>query len=184
MSYQLLLDMLRARGKSFAFLAFLAVVNLLLFLYLSLWQEPALAKAQNDWFAMRKAQASGKNLASATLYANGVRDFGVFQQRLIPKKAFPGFLAGMFDAAKGNSLTLKGVSYKASSVKEQPGVVYYEIGLTVSGKYAAVKSFIGDLSRYPEMVTLDSLMLVNSSKTEESVEMKLLMTAYLKTEGA
>jgi type IV pilus assembly protein PilO len=183
MNYEMLREMIGARRKSFVFLAFLAVLTLALLLYLSLWQKPELEKAQSDWFAKREALASGQSIGTATGYQNGVRDLGLFQKRLIPKKGFAGFLGEMFETARSNSLSLKGISYKPTLIADE-GIVSYGISFTVSGKYASVKSFIADLARYPEMVTLDSLSLNNTSPTEESVDLKVQMTAYLKMEGA
>ncbi|HBG08059.1 MAG: pilus assembly protein PilO [Geobacteraceae bacterium GWC2_58_44] len=183
MSYQMLRDMIGVRRNSFAFAGFLAVLNIALLLYLSLWQQPELAKAQSEWFAQRQALASGQSLGSAARYQEGVRDLELFQQRLIPKKNFAGFLSELFESAKSNSLSMKGIVYKATPMKPE-GMLSYGISFTVSGKYAAVKSFIADLSRYPEMVTLDAVSLNSTSKTEESVNLRVQMTAYLKMEGA
>jgi type IV pilus assembly protein PilO len=182
MNYEMLRDMIDVRRKSFAFLAFLAVLNLALLLYLSLWQKPELAKTQTDWFAKRDALASGQSVGAATRYQNGLRDLGLFQKRLIPKKEFVGFLGELFETAQGNSLSIKGISYKPEQIKAE-GMVSYVLSFTVSGKYASLKSFIADLARLPQMVTLDALSLTSSSPTEEAVDLKVQMTAYLK-EGA
>jgi len=183
MNYEMLREIVNARRNSFAFLLFLVLLNLALMLYLSLYQRPELAKAQTDWFAKREALASGQSVGTVTRYQQGVRDVGLFQERLIPKKEFAAFLSEMFQSAKNNAVSMKGISYKPAPTKEK-GIVSYGISYTVSGKYASVKSFIADLSRFPEMVTLDAVSLNNTSPTEESVDLKIQMTAYLKMEGA
>ena len=182
MNYEMLGAMIGARRKSFAFLAFLLLLNLGLLGYLSFWQRPALARAQRDWFAKRQALAGGPSLGAADRYRIGTRDLALFQKRLLPKKAFPAFLGELFATAKDNSLQLKGINYKPALIKEEQ-IVSYGLAFTVSGKYAALKSFLADLARYPEMVTLDSVSLSNASQTEEAVELKVQMTAYLKVEG-
>jgi type IV pilus assembly protein PilO len=183
MNYEMLREIIGARRKSFGFLAFLVLVNLSFFLYQSLWQKPALEKAQNAWFAKRDAAASGADRGGAARYRDGLRDLGLFQKRLISKKDFAGFLSELFATARSNSLSLKGITYKPALIKEE-GLLSYDIGCTVSGKYAAVKSFIADLARFPGMVTVDSISLANSSQTEESVDLKVQLTVYLKMEGA
>ena len=182
MNYQMLREMLGARRKSFALLAFLALLNLAILLYLSLWQQPELERAQNAWFTKRDALANGQGPQLSDRYRVGARDLVLFQQRLIPKKGFPAFLGELFETAGNNALQLKGISYKPTLVKDE-GVISYGIAFTVSGKYASVKSFLADLARYPQMVTLDAVSLSNASQTEESVELKVQMTAYLKLEG-
>jgi type IV pilus assembly protein PilO len=183
MNYRMLRDMIGARPKSFAFLALLALSSLALVLFHSFWQQPELERAQSDWFAKRQALASGQLQRSADRYKSGVHDLELFQQRLIPKKDFARFLGRLFDTARGNSLPVRGITYKPTLIKEE-GILSYGIAFTVSGKYPSVKSFLADLARYPEMVTIDSVALTNASQTEETVELRVQMTAYLKVEGA
>jgi type IV pilus assembly protein PilO len=184
MNYELLRETIGARRKTIIFLAFLALLNLGLVLYLSLWQQPELEKAQSAWFAKRSALASGQTLGTAAHYRNGVRDLELFQQRYIPKKQFAGFLSELFATAKSNSLSIKGITYKPTPVKGEAGILSYGISFSVSGRYASVKSFIADLARFHQIVILDSLALNSTSKTEESVDLRVQMTAYLKMEGA
>lgn len=183
MNYRILLDTIGARPKSFALIALLAVLNLAAALYLSLRLEPELGRAQAAWFAQREILAGGRGGRVADGYRRAERDLARFENLLIPKKGFPRFLSGLFETAHNNGLQLQGIGYKPTLFKEQ-GMLTYNIAFTVSGRYAAVKSLLADLARYPEMVTLDSVSLSNASATEENVVLKVQMTAYLKTEGA
>jgi len=183
MNYDALRDYLAARPKALALLGLLVLANLALAVCLSVWLTPELERVQSDWFAKRQEQAAGQKLKAADRYRSGNRDLAAFRQRLIPKSGFPAFLSDLFQTARNNSLQLKSVSYKPAVVKEE-AVVAYGIEVTVAGRYAAVKSFLADLARYPQIVTLDSVVLSNSSRTEEAVELKVLLTAYLKQEGA
>ena len=51
--------------------------------------------------------------------------------------------------------------------------------MTVSGSYAAVKSFLGDLQKNSELVIVDSIGLTNSDLYEENVVMDLKLSIYL-----
>ena len=183
MNYEMLREIIALRRKSLGLLAFLVLVDLALVLFLSLWQQPALERAQNDWFAKRDAAARGVDRGVTARYRDAERDLGLFQKRLIDKKDFAAFLSDLFAIAKSNSLTLRGISYKPTPMKE-PGLFSYGIGFGVTGKYAGVKSFIADLARFPKMVTVDSVSLGNSSATEEAVELQVQLTVFLKMEGA
>jgi type IV pilus assembly protein PilO len=183
MNYEMLRDIARGHKRSLAFIAFLAVLNLALALYLSLWQRPELAQAQSEWFAKREAVKAGQNTGAAASYDSTMRDLSAFRQRLIPKKEFPGFLSKLYDLARSNSLAITGISYKPTLTKEKE-IIAYGISFTLSGKYAAVKSFLADFERLKEMTTIDSVSLTNSSPTEEQVSLKVQTTAYLLTEGA
>ena len=183
MNYDMLRDIIEARRKSFGLLALIALVDLALILYLSLWQDPALEKTQKEWFAKRDAAVRGVDRGVTARYRDAERDLDLFQGRLIGKKDFAGFLSELFAIAKTNSVPIKGITYKSAAIKDQ-GLVYYVISFSVTGKYASVKSFIADLARFPKMVTLDAISLGNSSPTEESVNLNVQMTVFLKPEGA
>ncbi len=185
MSFQMLRDMIAARSKSFSFLAFLALLALGCQLYLSLWQRPALEKAQVEWFAKRDALAKGETLADSTRYRNGVRDLEEFEKRLIPKKEFAALLSQLYDTAKDNSVSLEGITYKPATEKERLGqILPYGVSFSVSGKYGSVKSFLADLVRYRELLTVDAVSLASQSQVEESVNLNVQATVFLKTEGA
>ena len=185
MNYHLLRDMIAARSKSFASLAFLVLLALGCQLYLSLWQRPGLEKAQVAWFAKRDALAKGETLADSTRYRNGVRDLEELEKRLVPKKEFAALLSQVYGTAEGNSVSLTKISYKPAFEKDRVGeILPYGISFTVSGKYASVKSFLADLVRYRELLTVDAVSLSSQSQTEESVTLNLDATVFLKTEGA
>jgi type IV pilus assembly protein PilO len=184
MNYQMLRDIYAARPRSFAFLGFLVVLTVGLWLYLANWQRPELEKAQRDWMAKRESLAKGQTVATATRYERGMKELAQFDRRIIPKKDFPNLLGRLYDAASSNSLTLSGISFKPAPLKDDPAIVTYGIAFTVTGKYGAIKNFIGALSRFPEMVTLDSLALSSGNSPTEAVALHVQLTAYLKREGA
>ena len=183
MNSELLRDIIAVRRRSFGLLAFLVLVDLSLFLFLSFWQQPELEKAQNDWFAKREAAARGVDRGVSASYREKERALGLFRERIIDKKEFAGFLSELFAAAKGSSLTLKSITYKPTPVKAER-LMSYSISFDVTGKYAGVKSFIADLARLPKLVTVDSISLGSSSRTEELVDLRVQLTVLLKTEGA
>lgn len=183
MNYETLREIVAARPKSFLLLGFLVVLNLALYSYLSGWQRPELQQVQDEWFAKRQLQAAGQSPVVGKSYADTQRDLALFQKRLIPKPEFAAFLSKLFGTAKSDQLSLRGISYIPSVIKEQPGVVSYQLAFSLSGSYASIKRFIADLSRYPEAVTLDSVSLGNSSQTSEMVDLQVHVTVYLKMEG-
>lgn len=182
MNYQMLRDIMAARPKSFAFLAFLALLAAAAVFYVSARQQPELEKARSAWFAKRDSLARGELLGEATRYHNAARDLDLFRKRLTPKRNFASLLEKLYDTGRNNSLSMKGVSLKPSKLKGED-IVVYSISFSLSGRYAGVKSFLADVSRFPEMVTIDSVALDNQSQTAESVTLRVQATAYL-TEGA
>lgn len=183
MNYQMLLDMIAARRKTFGFLLFLALLALAVQFYLSQWQQPELEKVQQEWFAKRDALARGETRGDSDRYQRGVKDLEQFQKLFIPKKEFAGLLSRMYESAKNNSVSMQGITFKPAPVKGTD-ILTYGISFNVTGNYASVKSFLADMARYRELVTVDSIRLDNSSATEEKVNLNIQTTAYLKTEGA
>ena len=183
MNYGLLRDIIRLKQRPLVLLALLVLVDLTLMLFLSYWQEPELAKTQNDWFAKREALAHGGDRGVTARYRDAERELGEFQKRLIAKKDFAAFLSDLYAIAKGDSLQIKSISFKPTEIKAE-GLVSYHLGFDLSGKYAGAKSLLADLARYPKLVTVDSVSLGNSSATEELVSLKVQLTVFLKQEGA
>lgn len=182
MNYRMLRDIFAARPKSIVFIAFLALLSLALQLYLSLRQQPELEKAQVAWFAKRDALAKGEILGDSAKYQNGLRDLDLLQKRMIPQNEFPALLSRLYETAQSNSLALKGITFRAPAKGD--ALPTYGVSFIVSGRYASIKSFLADMVRYPELVTVDSVSLSNTSRIEELVDLRVQTSVYLKKEGA
>ena len=110
-------------------------------------------------------------------------DIKVRAQKLgfYPKKDFTRFLGELFETAANNNLAVKNVTYKPDLIKEE-GLIAYSIGFNVSGNYAAIKSFISDIARSRQIITIDTISLSNGNPTQESLDLKLQITTYLRIE--
>lgn len=182
MNNAILKEIIRQRGSALKVLLVLFLATLAVWGYASLWQAPALAKGEGS---LRQAQVDATSATGtpASRYRAAEGELKLFRDRVIDKRDFPSFLARLFDRVAKNGLAFKQVTYKPLVIPDE-GMVSYDIGFTVSGRYAQVKSFIADLARFREIVTLDSVNLANTSPTEERVELRVQITAYLKREGA
>ncbi|MBJ6726332.1 type 4a pilus biogenesis protein PilO [Geomesophilobacter sediminis] len=183
MNYEMLRDIARAKRGALLLLGLILFGSLAAWGYGAFVAEPALDRAQNELAAARRNASGAAAGTPAARYRAAEADLKLFRERVLDKKSFPAFLSRLFEDAQRNALSLKQVSYKPTVVKDQ-GLLSYDIGFTVSGHYGSVKSFIADLTRTPEMVTLDSVSLMNPSPTEERIDLRVQITAYLKTEGA
>ncbi len=172
----------RARMKSFVFIAVLVLANAGLLVYISVYQAPRLAALQNAWFEKRRAAEKGTFKDAAVIYRQGTADLATWRARIAPKKDFARLVGEVFEIAASNSLKVGGVSYKPTPIKDE-NLLAYSIGFNVSGKYAAIKSFLADLMQSREIITIDTVTLNSSGATEESVGLKVQLTAYFRTEG-
>lgn len=183
MKFKFILETISARRKMVIFICVLLLINICSYLYLTLYQEPHLESLQNDWFQKRQKMASMSLADAATVYDQGTRDLKTWLSRIPSKKDFARSLGDLFETAANNNLSVKSVTYKPNLIKDE-GLLAYTIAFTVSGNYAAVKSFISDTVRSRQIITVDNMSLNNSSTTQEAIELKLQLTMYFKVEGA
>lgn len=182
MTVKFMEQILRARPKSLVFAAVLVLLNIGLYAYVSVLQVPRLAALQNAWFEKRRTAEKGASTNVATIYRQGTADLASWRARIAPKKDFARVVGELFETAADNSLVVGSVSYKPSPIKDE-NLIAYSVGFNVSGKYAGIKNFLADLMKSREIITIDDVTLNSSTGTEESVSLKLQLTAYFRTEG-
>ncbi|GFE58754.1 type 4a pilus biogenesis protein PilO [Geobacter sp. AOG1] len=182
MNGKLLWDIVKSRPKSLVVVLLLVVLNCGLFFVISYHQQPRLQDLRQQWAEKRRIAGSGGVRDGATIFRQGTSDLATWRGRIAPKKDFARLIGSLFDLAASNSLKVGGVSYKPVPVKED-NLLAFTISFGVSGKYAAVKSFIADLMRSREIMALDNISLASTKLTEESVDMRVQLTAYFKSEG-
>ena len=165
------------------FIAILVMVPIIFSLYLfdTAYLEPHLASIQHEWSEKRVHAAMQGTMNAAAVYRQGNSDLAVWRERIYPKKDFARFIGDLFETASNNSIRVGTINYKPEVIKGE-GLIAYSIGLNVSGRYAAIKSFIGDIERLREIAVINNISL-NGKTTEESIEMKLQLTAYFRMEG-
>ena len=181
MNLDIIRQILIVRRKFFIAIAGLALVDAVLYTYCSAYLEPRLASLQLKWSEKRLETARAASLDNAAVYRQGTADLAAWRARIYPKKDFARFIGELFETASNSSLKVGAITYKPDMVKDE-GLLAYSIGFNVSGKYAAIKSFISDLERLREIVVIDNISLTGKG-TEESVDMKLQLTAYFRMEG-
>jgi type IV pilus assembly protein PilO len=175
-------QILRARPKSFIFIAALVLANVGLYVYVSAYQVPRLAALQSAWFEKRRSVDRSSLKNAAAIYRQGTADLTTWRSRIAPKKDFARVVGDIFETAASNSLKVGGVTYKPFPIKDE-NLLAYSIGFNVSGKYAAAKSFLADMMRFRDIMTIDNVSLNSSSGVEESVDLKVQLTVYFRTEG-
>jgi type IV pilus assembly protein PilO len=181
MNITLLQQIFKARQKSFICIFILIIIDAGLYAYSAAYQEPHLAGLQIRWAEKRRLAAGEAVMDRAAVYRQGTSDLAAWRKRIAPKKEFARFIGDLFETAGNNSLKVGAITYKPEPVKGED-LLAYSIGFTVTGKYAAIKSFIADVERHREIAVIDNISL-NGKATEESVSLRLQLTAYFRVEG-
>lgn len=174
-------EVIKAQPKTFILIFALLLANIGLYLYASVYQAPQLASLQGKRLEKRRFTAGGAALDTAAVYRQGEADLKAWRARIIPKKEFARFVGNLFETAANNSLAFKSVSYKATQLKDE-NLATYALDFDVAGKYAAVKSFIADLGRMREIMTIDNIALSTGKAAEDDVSLKVQLTVYLRME--
>lgn len=182
MNVDFLKEVFSTRRKTLIILSALLVVNVGAYLFLVLYQGPHLSALQAQLVQKQQLNSGGVTQDAAAVYRQGKTDLATWRGRIPPKKDFTRVVGELFEMAGSNSLKIGGVTYKPEVLKEE-NLIAFSIGFNVSGKYAAIKSFISDIARSREIMHIDSLVLNNSKPTEEAIDMKLQITAYFRMEG-
>jgi type IV pilus assembly protein PilO len=174
-------EIFKAQPRTFILIFVLILVNIGFFLFTAAYLTPHFERLQNQWFEKRKIMTGGAGLDEATIYQQGTRDLTVWRDKIISKREFTKFIGTLYETASNNSLTFSGLSYKVVQLKEK-NLVAYSLDINVSGKYGAIKSFISDIGRMPEIITTDNISLNNKTFTEDHVDLRVQLTVYLKME--
>jgi type IV pilus assembly protein PilO len=168
MNFNILWQNIKARQKSFICIFILITINIGLYIYSSAYLEPNVA-------------AGGTVLDAASIYRQGKGDLAAWRGRIYPKKDFARFIGDLFETATNNTLAVGTITYKAEPIRDE-NILAYSIGFNVSGKYAAIKSFIADIERLRAIAVINNISL-NGKAAEDSVDMKLQLTAFFRVEG-
>jgi len=173
-------EIIRSRSRVLLALVLFLLLNIGLLLYQALVLEPKLANLQNQWFARRST--GGATLDRRAIFDKGTADLERWRSLIPPKKDLARILGELYELAATNSLSVGGVNFKPDMIKDQ-GLLTYTIGFNVSGRYASIKSFLADLGRLREMIAVETISLNNQKITEEKVNLKVSLVAYLRVEG-
>jgi type IV pilus assembly protein PilO len=178
----ILLEIIRQKRFVLVFILSLIVVNIALMVVISSYQEPALSVSRSKWSKLRTLLARAGHVDASALHRQGKADLEKLNTRIPPKREFARLLSDLLETASNNGVATGAISYKPMSIKDE-ALLTYQLSLTVSGDYAAVKSFLSDLLQNPELMVVDNVILTNSDLFAENVVMNLNITVYLR-EGA
>ena len=180
--FRLLIDLFNARKKTWIFVVLALLANLLVAVYVANFQNPQLDRLRAVWQEKRKLVA-GSPADLGSVYRQGTGDLTKFRELMPEKKEFARVIGDLLESAANNNLKAGAITYKPEPIPEEK-LIRYAISLSVSGKYAAVKSFIADVRRSHEIITIESVALGGArDATEEAVALRLQLNAYFRAEG-
>jgi Tfp pilus assembly protein PilO len=176
---KIFLEIIKTRKKSCLAIVSLLLANILLYIFIMSFQVSKLNALRNEWLEKRQRPSAGA-LDKTLIFSQGKKDLAVFDSRIPPKKDFMRVVGELFDIASNNGLTMGSVGYKPELVKDR-NLLVYGLNFSVTGSYAAVKSFIVDIEQSPEMVSIDQITLTGGESSPDSVKVSVRISAFFKT---
>lgn len=173
------IEILREKKIVFAVILLLILLNISLMVLIGSYQTTALVDSQAKWSELRRQTASIGNTDAAALYRQGSADLEKLKTRIPAKREFARVLSDLIESADSSGVSTGAISYKPLTIKDE-GLLSYQLSLSVTGSYAAVKSYLADLQKNPELIVVDTITLSNTDPFVESVMMDLHITIYLR----
>lgn len=166
-------------------LAVLLLLNIGLYAAINAYLAPGIISSQASWNSLRQKVAIAARSDVAAVYRRGIDDLKKLMTKVPPRRQFPRVLGEILDNAATSGVATGMITYKPQVVKGQEDLLVYTVSMTVSGSYAAVKSFLGDLQKNSELVVVEGITLTNGDLYEENVALDLHLSIYLQSrEGA
>lgn len=175
----LIIEIIRQKWRMLSVIASMLLLNGILAVVISLYQLPSVTTLQARWTDMRQKVARNGKVDAATLHRQGSIDLEKLIARIPEKREFGRVLGDLLEAAAGSNVEIGTISYKPEQIKEEP-LLSYQLTFSVSGSYAAVKSYLSDLQTNQELVVVDMVTFSNSDMYVENVVMNVQLTVYLR----
>ena len=179
---QYILEIIRQKWRLLSIILALLLLNVALGVVVSVYQLPSLADLQTKWSNLRRQAASVGQLDATALHQQGSADLEKLKAKIPEKQQFARVLSDLFEAAASSAVEVGTISYKPVQIREE-ALLSYQLSFSVTGSYAAVKSYLADLQKNPELIVVDNVSFSNSDLFVEKVVMNLRITVYLR-EGA
>ena len=177
-----LLEILRLKRRPLIVGLLLLLVTIALFVVVDGYQAPRIAAAQTKWSELRRQVAlSGRTDLSAVYRRNAI-DLDALKGRIPPRSQFPRILGEILEQAASSGVSRGPISYKPRAIGEEK-LLAYGVTMNVSGRYAAIKSFLADLLNSRELVVVEDFSLTAGDFMEEKVTMDLHLTIYLREDA-
>ncbi len=179
---QYFLEIVRQKWRLLTVVLSLLMLNISLGILVSSYQLPSLIDQQTKWSALRQKAARSGQMDATALHQLGSTDLEKLRASIPERSQFARILGDLLEAASSSAVEVGTINYKPVQIKEE-ALLSYQLSLSVSGSYAAVKSYLADLQKNSELIVVDSVNFSNSDILFENVVMDMHLTVYLR-EGA
>lgn len=175
---QVLLELLQQKKRTIIAAVALLVLNVAFAALVAGYLQPRIDKSLVQRNDLRQRVAASDKIDIGTIYRRGTDDLKTLFAKIPAKREFSRVLGELLDSASANSLEIGNISYKPQGIKDRK-LLAYGLAMTVNGTYAGLKSYLGDLQNFENMVVIDGISFTKNDLYEELVSMDLHLTVYL-----
>jgi type IV pilus assembly protein PilO len=175
----LLVEILRQKWALLTVVLVLLLINCGLGVVVSVYQLPALAELQTKWSTLRRQSTTASPVDAATLHTQGTAALEKLKARIPEKRDFARVLSELYESAASSAVEVGSITYRPLTIKGE-ALLSYQLSVSVSGSYAAVKSYLVDLQNNQELLVVESVAFSNGDLFVENVVMDLRLTIYLR----
>lgn len=177
-----LLDRIRSHRRRAMLVGIPLLANIVLLVVLTIFQAPALDTLREERRALEKQSGPAGRDGYAGSVAGRRGDLEKLRGMIPAKRDFPAILEGIMESASSCGVVMGPVAYKATVLKERK-LLAYDLTLSVTGRYGAVKAFLFDLQILEGLSTVDGMTLTGSDPYAEKVTLDARLTVYLREDA-
>ena len=176
---QSVLELYQRKRPWFMVIGLLLLLNIIALAGIVLFQQPALDRKQELAAQRQKSLAAMVHGDTSAVYRTGKSDLEKLQALIPPKRGFAPLLGQIMDLSAECRLSTDSLTYKPAYLGQR-NLLVYNISLSVSGRYSAIRCFLYKMQTKKELVVIDGITFANENPYAENVSMKLQLTAYLR----
>ena len=176
---QYALEIVRQKWRLLGTILVLLLLNVAFVIMVSAYQAPALLELHTKWNSARRQITRSGQVDATLLHKQSSADLEKLMAKIPEKRHFARVLSELLEDAASSAVGVGTISYKPLQLKQE-ALLSYQMTLSVTGGYAAVKSFLSDLQNKPDLIVVESVSFSNNDPLVENVVMDLHITIYLR----
>lgn len=173
------LELLQSQKPRVIAIGLLLILNIISFMFIGVFQKPALVRKKAAWTEQRKRLDSLARGDVTAAYRTARDDLEKIQSMIPPKRGFAALLGEITESSSQCGASVADITYKPDPIKDRK-LLAYHITVSVKGRYSGVRCFLYDMQTRKDLVVIDGVALKNDDAYKENVSMELKLTAYLR----
>lgn len=160
-------------------IAALLVINIALFLIMSLLLSPRSEQLEREYIDLQAKTRQGKVETPQARFLQAKSDLDQFRASIPERSELSRLIAQLYELSGASGLSVQQIGYTPKEIPEQR-LLAYTLSFSVSGSYAEIKHFVYSLEQARRLVVIEqfSLSAAPSVDKPRQVSLNLRLTTY------